>query len=573
MQKMWKFKTVDSAAVKWIQDHLSCHSATAVLLAQKNLVSETALQNFLNPSLHHLRSPNSLVDMPKAVGRITRALETQEKILIFGDYDVDGITATTLLSQFLDELGANTHCYIPDRLTEGYGLKRDHISNLALRDNFNLIITVDCGIASHQAVSMAQANHIDVIVTDHHDIPAELPNAIAVLNPKRTDCTSELSHLSGVGIVFYLAMALRMHLRESGFFNQVPEPNLKKYCDLVALGTVADMVPMVAENRILTMSGLNVLQTSPRPGIKALTQASGIDYRHLDTEDIAFRLGPRLNAAGRMDHACRAIHLLNAVSLERAEHYADKLNCFNRLRQKTEQVVLNEVQHKFENQPELTQSRCLVFASPNWHPGVVGIVAARITRQFNKPTILISIKKELGIGSARSIPGIDIRAMLEACSQHLLGFGGHPMAAGLQIRVKNIDSFRDSLEKTFDTTISDQDMIPILPIDYNLELSEITTKLLDEIVTIGPFGNQNPEPIFSAHNVTIRRSTIVGDKHRRMHIAPMGKTHPNLTAIQFNLNKNQSFQQPDRFSKIAYHLQWNRWNGKKSIQLVIKDYQ
>ncbi len=569
MQKRWQLKTVDSAAVKWIQDRLGCHPVTASLLSQKNLTSEAALQHFLQPSLHHLRPPFSLVDMQAAVLRIAQALDMREKILIFGDYDVDGVTATTLIFQFLKEVGASVQYYIPDRLTEGYGLKVNHITDLAMRDHIKLIVTVDCGIASHEAVSFAQANQIHVIITDHHDLSAELPAGHAVVNPKRTDCPSGLSHLSGVGIVFYLAMALRMHLRENGVFNQIPEPNLKKYCDLVALGTVADMVPMVAENRILTVNGLNVLRTSPRPGIKALAQANRIDYRYLETEDIAFQLGPRINAAGRMDHARNAVKLLQASTAAESKQHARQLNQFNRLRQITELEVLNDVLGRIEKQPALTEGRCLVFASPDWHSGVVGIVAARLTRRFNKPAVLISIEKNMGIGSGRSIPGIDIRAALDTCAKHLHGFGGHPMAVGLQIPVDEIESFHTSLDRALRATSAAQDFLPVLPIDYTLELPEISGSLLDEVATIGPFGNQNPEPVFLAHNVAVRKAAIVGGSHRRMQITPVGNTHPSLAAIQFNVD--QSVEQPDKFSEIAYHLQWNRWNGKKSIQLVIKD--
>jgi len=571
MQKTWELKRVDSAAIKRIRGHLGCHSATASLLAQKNLLSKKDLQHFLYPSLHHLRQPFSLADMQKAVARIAQALEKKEKILIFGDYDVDGVTATTLISQFLAEVGATVQDYIPDRLTEGYGLKADHITELAIRDNIKLIITVDCGIASHEAVSLAQTKQVDVIITDHHDPPEDLPKALAIVNPKRLDCPSDLNHLAGVGIVFYLAMALRMHLRNLGFFKQTPEPNLKKYCDLVALGTIADMVPLVQENRVLTVSGLHMLQTMPRPGIKALTQASGIDYRHLDSEDIAFRLGPRINAAGRMDHARQATGLLIATQPETADDYASKLNYFNQLRKKTEQDVLNDVLDRLEKQTDLSQNRCLLFASPAWHSGVVGIVAARLTRRFNKPAVLISIEKDMGIGSARSIPGIDIRSMLAVCSQHLLGFGGHPMAAGLQVAVKDIESFRACLEQTLQVATSGQALNPVLSIDYNLELPDINAKLLNEIAALGPFGNQNPEPVFLAHNVSVSNAAIVGDSHRRMQLHPANENYPKLAAIQFNVDPNDP--QPDHFSKIAYHLQWNRWNGHKSIQLVIKDIQ
>ena len=296
MQKIWEIQSTDTGALTRVTRLLNCHPATASILIQRGLASDEEIQAFLQPSLHHLAPPSGLAGMTEAVARISHALLNSEEILIFGDYDVDGVTATTLLYQFLTEIGAAVSTYIPHRVSEGYGLKPCHITDIAIPKGIKVLLTVDCGVSNHEAVSLARNRGIDVIVTDHHDIPPELPDALAVINPKRDDCHSGLEHLSGVGLAFYLALALRKHLRDQGFFQTRQEPNLKKYCDLVALGTVSDMVPLVRENRILVRTGIEILRSAQRPGIKALANACGIDHRHIDAQDISFRLGPRINA-------------------------------------------------------------------------------------------------------------------------------------------------------------------------------------------------------------------------------------------------------------------------------------
>ena len=311
MQKVWEIQTTDAQAVARMSRHLKCHPATASILVQRGLASEKEIHTFLQPSLHHLRSPFSLTGMTEAVLRLHHALQLSENILIFGDYDVDGVTATTLIYQFLKEIGAQVSYHIPHRITEGYSLKTTHITNIAIPGDIKVLVTVDCGVSSHEAVSLAQSKLIDVIITDHHDIPPKLPDALAVINPKRIDCQSGLEDLSGVGLAFYLVMALRKHLRDKGYFKNISEPNIKKSCDLVALGTVSDMVPLVHENRILTRAGLDIIRSAHRPGIKALADVCAVDHRHIDAQDISFRLAPRINAAGRMDHARIAARLLN----------------------------------------------------------------------------------------------------------------------------------------------------------------------------------------------------------------------------------------------------------------------
>jgi len=570
MQKTWEIQTTDTQAVARVVQLLGCHTATASMLVQRGLDSEKDIQAFLHPSLHHLRPPFGIAGMTEAVARISNALLNTERILIFGDYDVDGVTATTLLYQFLKEIGAEVSCYIPHRVTEGYGLKASHITDIAIPREVRVLLTVDCGVSSHEAVSLAKDNDIAVIITDHHDIPRKLPDALAVINPKRQDCHSRLEDLSGVGLAFYLALALRKHLRDHGFFQDRAEPNLKKSCDLVALGTVSDMVPLVAENRILTCTGIEILRSAHRPGIKALAGACGVDHRHIDAQDISFRFGPRINAAGRMSHAEAALGLLKTPLYEKAEQKAALLNKFNSQRQKEEEIVLADVLARLGSDPSFAQRNCLVFASPDWHEGVVGIVAARLTRLYFKPAILLSVKKDMAKGSARSIPGIDIHSALTACAHMLHGFGGHPMAAGLQLPADQIEPFWDRLDQVIGRTVSPEDFLPKIAIDYVLELSDITTKLLDEITTLGPFGVQNSEPVFRANHVHVHTSKIVGKNHRRMLLSSStDKKNKGLWAIQFNADPDSLHV--NQFTKIAYCLQWNRWNGNKSIQLLVSD--
>ena len=572
MRKIWEIQATDAETVAQTARLIDCHPAVASLLIQRGLDSEKNIQAFLQPSLHHLRPPFSITGMTEAVERIGRAILNAEKILIFGDYDVDGVTATTLLYQFLKEIGAEIACYIPHRVTEGYGLKASHITDLAVPGKIKIVLTVDCGVSSHEAVSLAKDNEIDVIITDHHDIPVELPDALAIINPKRDDCHSGLECLSGVGLAFYLALALRKHLRDQGFFKNCTEPNLKKCCDLVALGTVSDMVPLVHENRILTRTGIDILRSAPRPGIKALADACGIDHHHIDAQDISYRLGPRINAAGRMDHADIAARLLRAHLPEKAGQDADLLDRLNSQRRQAEERVLGDILERLEKAPDLTRRNCLVFASPDWHEGVVGIVAARLTHLYFKPAILISVKGNMGKGSARSIPGIDIRSALATCEPMLQGFGGHSMAAGLQIQAHQIAPFEDRLHQVIGRTASPGDFIPRMSIDYILELSDITPKLLDEIVSLGPFGVENPEPVFMASDVHVHTSKNVGRNHRRMLLSAAADPKANaLWAIQFNVDPPSIHT--DHLTQVAYRLQWNQWNGSKTIQLVISDIQ
>jgi single-stranded-DNA-specific exonuclease len=570
MEKQWHIRQPDPEAVGALSKTLPCHPATAAVLVNRDILSVEAAHHFVNVSLSDLRTPFTLKDMDTAVRRIHKAIRGKEKILIFGDYDVDGITATALLLDFLHPLGVDVSYYIPHRIAEGYGLQPRHISEYARPGRIDLIITADCGSGSHAAVNCANKTGIDIIITDHHNISANIPPALAVINPKRHDCTAGMENLAGVGVVFFLLICLRTYLRDMGFWQDRPEPNLKNYCDLVALGTVADMVPLIEENRILCKTGLRLLNSGDRPGLRALLQASAIQAASVDTDDIAFKLAPRLNAAGRIDHASKAVDLLISKDADSARREAERLNLYNQRRQALEKTILADIQTYLMGHPQALRQRTLVISGAGWHAGVLGIAASRIMDMYFRPVVLIAIPPEaggaIGKGSARSIPGLDLYNALTACSQHLESFGGHSQAAGLQIRDENIYEFQKAFETAIHAMTAPEDLIPKLLIDYELEFNAISDTLLDELESLAPYGTGNPEPLFIAKTVRVVSSKIVGNHHRQM-VLRQSSADASMRAIHFNVDERLA--QKNIFDKIVFRLRWNRWNGKKIAQMVV----
>jgi len=572
MKPKWQMLKPASEAVARLARSLGCHPVTAAVLINRHISTADRARDFLSGSLNRLPAPWTLKDMDKAVERITRALAEHEKILIFGDYDADGITATSIMLNFLRYAGADVDYYIPHRINEGYGIQPQHISRYAAPNGFNLIITTDCGSTSHQAVEAAKRAGIDVIITDHHRIPETIPPAAAVINPRRRDCPAGLENLAGVGVAFFLLICLRKHLRDKGFWKKRSEPNLKKYCDLVALGTIADMVPLVGENRILCKAGLELLAAARRPGLAALMKASAVDGSMPSADDIAFRLAPRLNSAGRMDHAARALELLLARSDEAAAKGARDLNVLNQRRQQMEQKTLAAIERYLDINPSLQKKPCLVLSDPQWHPGLLGIVASRLVAKFSRPAVLIATGGEPATGSARSVPALNIYEALAACRSRLIAFGGHAMAAGLKIRAENIAIFRDEFENVVERTCRPQDFDPRLKIDCDLDFDRITPRLIDELQALAPFGTDNPEPLFRAGGVWVVSSKIVGHNHRRMVLRQSwAPDAPVLQAIHFEVDNAAASKK--EFAAIIFRLRWNRWNGKQTAQIVVEDCQ
>ncbi len=568
MQKRWHVLKPDPDRVKELSRRLRCSPLVATLLVNRRLHAGEDAARFLEPSLAHLRPPFGLKGMPAAVERVARAIVTGENILVFGDYDVDGVTAAAVLFDFLRNAGGRVSYYIPHRITEGYGLKPDHIDRVAVPAKIDLIVTADCGSSSHAAVRRAAAAGIEVVVTDHHRVPDPLPPAVAVVNPKRPDCAAGFGHLAGVGVAMALVICLRAHLRDSGVWQGRAEPNLKDLCDLVALGTVADAVPLVLENRILVAAGIELIRAGKAcTGVMGILENCRTTCRDVTAEDLAFKIVPRLNAAGRMDHALAAARLLLTKTPARARQIAASLDELNNRRKDTEQALLREIGQYLADHPRELDPRALVLAAEGWHEGVLGIVAARLVERHCRPVVLISTRNGIGKGSARSVAGFNLYRGLAACADRLEDFGGHGMAAGLGIRTDNIAAFKADFQQA---AAAGGECLPEpeLCIDCGLDFERITAKLIDDIETLQPFGTGNSQPLFMAADVRVDRSRLVGGRHRRMHLrqTPAGRSFP---AIQFNIDPARPL--PDRLGQMAFHLQWNRWNGKKSAQLVIRE--
>jgi len=560
----------DDKLIRHIQRKFGCLPVTAAVLANRGITEARQIHSFLNPSLKLIHNGFSMTDMERGVERIARALLNKEKILIFGDYDVDGITSTTLLHEFLKTSAAEVSYYIPHRLGEGYGLRTFHIEEAARKKGIDLIITVDCGSGSHDAVVEALQQGIDVIITDHHAIADPPPPATAVINPHRSDCMAGTQCLAGVGVAFFLMVCLRKHLREINYWSDHEEPNLKAYCDLVALGTVADIVPLINENRVLTQAGLEIINSAPRPGIRALIEVSGINKPFLSAEDIAFRLAPRINAAGRMDHAHLAVELLESADPDQARVIAQSINKLNTERQTTEARLFQRICMHLEEQPEILSRKTLVLAGKDWHEGVLGIVASRLAQRFWRPAVLLSIKGALASGSARSISCIDLYQALSACSDFLENFGGHPMAAGLRLRSEQIDAFREAFETSASQMTGPDVLEPVVDIDAPLEMDMISEQLTNELEWLQPFGPDNEEPLFCARNIEIVRAIPVGKGHQKLLLKQRhSKTGRTIEGIWFNIP--EACRSGKNLTELIFKLRWNYWNGDKRIQLIIED--
>ena len=567
MNKQWVIHKPDIDKVKTISRHLNCSPITATILCNRKIKSAQSATDFLSSSLKNLTAPFVIKDMDLAVERIEHALLRHEKILIIGDYDVDGVTATVLLYSFFKKIGVNVAYYIPHRIDEGYGFATRHIHKIAIPKGVKLLITVDNGSSSHNAVEAANTVGIDVIITDHHRFSENRPKALAVVNPKRTDCRANLEFLAGVGVAFYLLICLRKRLREKGFWHRKKEPNLKAWCDIVALGTVADMVPLISDNRILTRAGIDLINSTPRTGLSAMLKSLKIDKPSINSEDIAFRLAPRLNAAGRMESAAKAVELLLARNPVTAKVLSENLNHLNEIRKETEHHIITAIYDMLNKTHENRKS--IVVSKENWHPGVLGIVASRISNRFMKPTIIFSEKNGLAKGSARSVAGLDIYAAISACKKDLVQFGGHALAAGLTLKSAHLSNFKEEFEETINHMTATNRLIDKIFIDCEIFFENIDPILLDELETLQPFGQDNPAPLFMAKNIEILATTPIGQHHRRLLLRQQGNLKKRIYAVQFNVDYNQEL--PQYLNQMAFRLQWNHWNGDRKIQLVVEE--
>jgi len=535
------------------------------LLCRRGFQDKDSMETFLNPSLARLHNPKLLPDVEKAVERILAAIKKKERILVYGDYDVDGTCGTALLVRVLRKIGANASFYIPHREREGYGLSETGVL-FAKEQGFSLIITTDCGTTDFPEIEMANNFDIDIIVCDHHEPKETLPKAMAIINPKRHDTGYPFRELAGVGVSFKLAWAL---LSATGNTKE----DLLEHLDLVALGTIADVVPLLDENRALAKFGMLKIKDTNKVGIRALLKLAGLSGKIINPYEIGFMIGPRINASGRISEAGKAVELLITEDEKRAEVIAQELDLENQKRQKLEEEILLQVTQRVEK-IDLDKKRFLVLADEAWHEGVVGIVASRIVEKFFRPTILIALKEDRGKGSGRSIPGFHLYQALKNCEDHLLGFGGHKYAAGLTISRENIDRFSQAIDEYTWKNTSDDLFDRKLFIDAQTSFYDFDDEFLKVINQFEPFGPENPEPVFVTHGLeVVGYPKIVGknkdhlrfkvreNKDRVLDVIAFGKSEAILKLVK---------GQEDHLD-IVYYLDENSFAGKTRVQLKIKD--
>lgn len=542
------------------------HPIISQLLANRDIVDLEGAHRFFKPSLNDLHSPFLMQDMKKGVSRLLKAIHNNEKIVIYGDYDADGITSVVILYKFIKEITPHVHYYIPDRITEGYGLKNPVIDKFK-NENVQLIITVDCGISDIAQIAYANLSGIDTIVLDHHEISGELPPAVASINPNREDCQFPFKELAGVGIAYNFLIALRGSLRKEGFWENKTFPNLREYLDIVALGTIGDIAPLVDENRIFAKIGLELITEGKRPGIKALKEVSGIDGQAVDSYKASFGLIPRINAAGRIASAMDAVALLLTDNMEEARFLAEKLDVYNRRRQAMEKNILKDILQIIGNNPDIEKRHALVFASDKWHPGVVGIVASRLVDLYSRPAFVISLNNGVGKGSGRSIADINIYKGIQQCAPLLLAYGGHYRAAGISIKENDIAEFGRLLDEIIQNSGQSREHISQTLIDSECRLQDINLSLISQIDMLAPFGSKNPEPVFCARNIKIDSPGIVGNNHLKMRLTSNGKA---CDSIWFGMGSHLDALCGVNLD-VVFTPQINHWNGSSDIQLKIKD--
>jgi len=548
---------------------LGVSETTAQVLLNRGLAEPADVRAFLRPGLDHLADPGLWPEMVRAACRIRQAVENRERIVIYGDYDVDGISATAILLRCLALLGVQAEFYIPDRLDEGYGLNADAVRNIARRGE-GLLITVDCGIGAVEEVALARSLGLDVIVTDHHEPGEVVPGEAVLANPKLPGHAPVFRDLSGAGLAFKLAWALGKALSRRDRVSEEFRDFLLDAVSLAALGTIADVVPLVEENRVLAHFGLRGLSSSEAAGIRALREAADVEGKALDAFDVAFKLAPRLNAAGRLGSARRAVELLTTGSLERARSIAEDLNRENARRQRIQDRILQDARKMIQEQG-LARRHSIVLASQDWHAGVVGIVAARIAEEFWRPTVLLVLEGDKAHGSARSVGSLHLFQTLRDCAGRLTAFGGHARAAGLRLPRSELDRFREEFERAVGERLSERDLTPSLEVDAEVRLARIDKTLVEEIGLLAPFGEGNPEPVFVAYDLEVRsgvRRMGTGGRHLSFWVNQDGRA---LRAVAFGMADLAAALERCRRCSLAFVPKINRWRGTESIELEVRD--
>ena len=562
MQKRWIYKPIPSIPeVEALSNSINVNGYLSTVLWQRGIRDYDSAKNFFRPTLDQLHDPFLLKDMDHAVKRLKDAIDRNEKILIYGDYDVDGTTAVSLVYSYLKKFYPNCNFYIPDRYSEGYGVSEAGII-WAEENNFSLIIALDLGIKAADMVTLARHKGIDFIICDHHLPGGEIPNAVAVLDPKRDDCDYPFKELSGCGLGFKLIQAFAQTFRS--------QEEVYEYLDLVVVSIASDIVPISGENRILAHFGLQKLNQNPRPGLKALKEIAAIK-NDLDISGIVFTLGPRINAAGRVAHAQGAVELLIASSDEEASQLAEKVNIKNDLRREFDVNITEEAIAMIESNETLRMAKSTVLFKETWHKGVIGIVAARCVEKYYRPTVILTESNNKVTGSARSVKDFDLYKAIDGCSDLLEKFGGHKYAAGLTLDRSNLLAFQERFEQIVSASLTEEMRTPVDEIDIPIQFDAMTSKFNNILKQIAPFGPENHKPVFEARNVFVMNSlSTFKDKHLRFLVGQAGN-EAVFNAVAFDLMEHYERIASGEYFRIAFTLEENTFNGITSAQLRIKD--
>ena len=557
MNKKWEFYNPNEKKVKEISEKFNVSELLATVLLNRNIIKDEDVKLFLNPTRKDFHDPYLMPDMEKAVNRIITAIDKKEKTIIYGDYDVDGITSITVLSKFLKERNLNVGAYIPNRLEEGYGLNKKAIKKIA-DEGYKLIITVDCGISGTEEIDYAYSLGMEVIITDHHEPLEVLPKALAVIDCKRKDNKYPFNSLAGVGVAFKLIQAIGIRL-------DLEEKEYLKFLDIVCIGTISDIVPLVDENRVIAKLGLKLVENTRSPGVKALLNAAA--YKEVNSNTVSFGMAPRINACGRMGHERDALDLFLTENIVEANRITEKLNNYNRERQEIEKRIFDEAILKITSE-HLMNNNAIVIGSENWHHGVIGIVASKITELYFKPSILICFEGEAGKGSGRSIPGFDLHAALCSTSDYLEKYGGHEMAVGLSLKKSNFQKFRQKFEQIARDNHT-EDLVSVIKIDKEINLKDINLENVKQLKLLEPFGEANKTPIFIYKNLKIDSIRALSEgKHLKLTLKD-GNTIIN--AIGFNMGEySEEFLIGDKIDVIGL-LEINTFNGVENVQINMKD--
>lgn len=554
-QKAWKIKNPDILLQKKLARDLSISPLSAQLLINRGITSGACAKEFLGSDINALHDVRLLPDIDKAARRVRKALSAKEKVLLFSDYDADGLTSLALLKRAFIRLGVDCEHYLPHRLTEGYGLSGKAVE-YARSGGFHLVVTLDCGIANFKEIEELRKSNIDTIVIDHHMVSEPLPPAHSVINPKRHDSKYPYPDLAGVGLAYKFASYLLDELLEDEL-------------DLVCLGTVADVAPLLGENRILVREGLKKLNATGRAGLKSLVEISGIKRKIIDTRQISYILGPRLNACGRIGSAEDALSLLLVDAQDQALALAGQLHSKNKERGRIEAEIIDEALCKIETEMDFSRERVIVLHQEGWHQGVLGIVAAKISDRYHRPAIVISFNDGIGKGSGRSIENFHLFEGLRECKEHLLGFGGHKRACGLSLSRSSVEDFRRAINEVALRTLKPQDLVPSLDIEMELGLFGLSLDLLEELRLFEPFGQGNPRPIFATCNLQVKSAaTVVGRDTLKFWVSDGKATYP---AVGFSMGRYLGLVKSARTIDLAYRLSLDTYQGNHQLQLELED--